>query len=255
MIPKTLHYCWFGRNPLPPLAKKCIASWKKYCPDYEIIEWNEDNFDVNSNQYTKEAYEAKKWAFVTDYVRLYVLNEYGGIYMDTDVEVVKPIDKYLNHKAFSGFEAPDRVPTGIMAAEKKNKTIQELLSFYENKHFLNEKGEPDITTNVTTITNMLLKRGLVLNGEYQEIDGFALYPRDYFCPKLWETGIVNKTNNTCTIHHYLGSWKTPEQQKQHKAVQRRAQRKSLPSRIGTKILGKKRYDSLRSKLKNNNSGE
>ena len=110
MIPKVIHYCWFGKKPLPPLAVNCIDSWKKFCPDYEIIEWNEKNFDINSNTYVREAYENKKWAFVSDYVQLYALYNYGGIYMDTDVQVLKPLDAFLNDQAFSGFEAYDRVP-------------------------------------------------------------------------------------------------------------------------------------------------
>lgn len=249
MIPKTIHYCWFGRNPLPPLAEKCIASWRKYCPDYEIIEWNEDNFDIYSNQYTKEAYEAKKWAFVTDFVRLYVLEKYGGVYMDTDVEVVKPIDRFLQHSAFSGFETPQRVPTGIMAAEKNHPVIHELLSFYDNKHFLDENGNPDITTNVDTITELFLKKGLVLNGELQDIADFVLYPPDYFCPKDWNDGLVTRTNRTFTIHHFSGSWLSSEDLKRRAKAQRKNARKSLPSRIGNKILGKKLYGEIRSRIK------
>ena len=119
MIPKIIHYCWFGDKELPKLAKKCLASWKKYCPDYQIKCWNESNFDVNSNQYVKEAYENKKYAFVTDYVRLYALYNFGGVYMDTDVEVIKNIDDFLNCKGFSSFESTNLVPTGILASEKE----------------------------------------------------------------------------------------------------------------------------------------
>ena len=118
MIPKKIHYCWFGRGEKPELAKKCIKSWKIYCPNYEIIEWNEENFDINSNQYLKEAYENKKYAFVTDYVRLFVLYTQGGIYMDTDVEVIKPLDEYLHHEAVSGFENTTQIPTGLMACRE-----------------------------------------------------------------------------------------------------------------------------------------
>ena len=110
MIPKKIHYCWFGGNPLPPLAVKCIESWKKYLPDYEIKEWNESNFDLNYNDYVREAYEAKKWAFITDVVRLYAMVTEGGIYMDTDVEVLKPLDELLQYDAVSGFESSSRIP-------------------------------------------------------------------------------------------------------------------------------------------------
>ena len=129
MIPKKIHYCWFGGNPKPKLAEKCIKSWKKYCPDYELVEWNETTFDIDSAPlFVRQAFESKKWAFITDYVRLWAMYNYGGIYMDTDVEVVKPLDRFLSEKAFSGFESSNYVPTGIMASEKDNPVIGELLS-------------------------------------------------------------------------------------------------------------------------------
>ena len=206
MIPKFIHYCWFGGNPLPEDAKKCLASWKKHCPEYEIIEWNESNFDVNSNCYIKEAYEAKKYAFVTDYVRLFVMYEYGGIYMDTDVELVKNLDDFLKNRAFSGFESSNSIPTGIMASEKHFKLFGDLLKYYENKHFLNDDGSYDTTTNTVTITQMCKKYGLVLNNKYQVIDGFALYPNDYFCPLENETGVLKKTENTVAIHWFAKTW-------------------------------------------------
>lgn len=206
MIEKKIHYIWFGRNPLPKLAIKCIESWKKNCPDYEIIEWNEDNFDISCNQYVKQAYENKKWAFVSDYVRLYVLYHYGGVYMDTDVEVLKSLDGYLHHKAFSGFESYDRIPTGIIAAEKGNKDIKALLDEYEDRQFVKEDGSLDLTTNVTTITNYFVKKNIVLNNTYQDIDGFVFYPSDYFCPKDSVTKVLKITNNTVTIHYFDGSW-------------------------------------------------
>ena len=206
MIPKFIHYCWFGGNPLPEDAKKCLASWKKHCPEYEIIEWNESNFDVNSNCYIKEAYEAKKYAFVTDYVRLFVMYEYGGIYMDTDVELVKNLDDFLKNHAFSGFESSNSIPTGIMASEKHFKLFGDLLKYYENKHFLNDDGSYDTTTNTVTITQMCKKYGLVLNNKYQVIDGFALYPNDYFCPLENETGVLKKTENTVAIHWFAKTW-------------------------------------------------
>ena len=136
MIPKVIHYCWFGGKPLPKLAKKCLASWKKFCPDYEIIRWDESNFDVNGCDYSREAYEAKKWAFVSDYARLKVIVDNGGIYMDTDVEVVKPLDEFLSHEAFSGFENPRSITTGIMACEKGFAPFAEMLNEYYTQHFL-----------------------------------------------------------------------------------------------------------------------
>ncbi len=211
MIPKLIHYCWFGGNPLPEPAQKCIKSWQKYCPDYEVKEWNESNFDLSCCIYAKEAYEAKKWAFVTDYVRLKVLVEYGGIYMDTDVEVVRPLDVFLKEKAFSGFEYGENVPTGIMACEKNFSLFDALLKRYDGRHFLNADGTYDLTTNVKEVTDFLRKRGLVLNGKKQTIEGFALYPKEYFCPKNWKTRKVECTNNTYAIHHFAGTWLTPWQ--------------------------------------------
>lgn len=209
MIPKVIHYCWFGKGEKPELALKCIESWKKYCPDYEIKEWNEDNFDINSNQYVKEAYEAKKWAFVTDYVRLYALYTEGGIYMDTDVEVIKNLDKFLEKQAFSSFENNNMIPTGLMASRKHNKWIKDLLDEYANLHFFKPDGTMDMTTNVYRITNLTIQKyGLNPISSYQNLKGgiVTLYPYDYFCPKSWETGIITITNNTHTIHHFAGSW-------------------------------------------------
>ena len=205
MIPKIIHYCWFGGNPLPKSAQDCIRSWKKYCPDYEIIEWNEQNFDINSNLYTKQAYENKKWAFVTDVVRLYALYHHGGIYMDTDVEVIKPLDRFLEHHAFSGFEDLTNIPTGIMAAKKGHPLFKKLVEYYDSRPFLVD-GQPDLTTNVTTITNLLLPEGFVPNNTYQEVAGFSLYPYDYFCPRDIHTMKLVVTENTYTIHHFAGSW-------------------------------------------------
>lgn len=211
MIPKVIHYCWFGGNPLPELAIKCIESWKKYCPDYEIIEWNEQNFDITCCDYVKEAYEAKKWAFVSDVARLFALVNYGGIYMDTDVEVLKSLDDILAYKAVSGFEAIDRIPTGLMACEKGHILFTEFLNEYNDIHFFQDNGKPDTTTNVTRITNICLNYGLVLNNQLQTINGFTLFPADYFCPKDAVTKKLNITKNTYTIHHFDGSWLTEEE--------------------------------------------
>lgn len=205
-IPKVIHYCWFGKGDLPNLAKKCIESWEKYCPEYKIIQWDESNFNINSNLYVKQAYEAKKYAFVSDYVRLYVLYNQGGIYMDTDVEVLKELDQFLENESFSGFETNQTVTTGIMGCKKNNEFFKYLLSYYDNKSFLNEDGSYDLTTNVTTITNYCTKKGLSLNNKLQKIEGFKLYPSEYFSPKDHITGKINMTEKTYTIHHFSGSW-------------------------------------------------
>ena len=215
MIPKIIHYCWFGRNPLPPLAEKCIESWKKYCPDYEIKEWNEDNFELENNVYVQEAYEAKKWAFITDYVRLYALVNEGGIYMDTDVEVLKPLDDLLRYEAVSGFESETRIPTGLMACRDHQPLFEELLHEYDEIHFKRPDGSLDTTTNVTRITNTCLKHGFVPNNTMQTVYGFTLLPKDFLCPKDYETGKLEITDNTFTIHHFDGSWVTQEQRYAH----------------------------------------
>ena len=210
MIPKVIHYCWFGGNPLPPLAEKCIASWKKYLPDYEIKEWNESNFDVNLYPYVREAYDRHRFAFVTDVVRLYALYNEGGVYMDTDVEVLKPLDSILGYKGVSGFESSTQITTGLMAAEAGNQLIKECLDDYDGKHFVRKDGSQDLTTNVTRITNICSKYGFVPNGKQQDIKDFTILPADYLCPKSFETGIINVTENTLVIHHFSGSWKTPK---------------------------------------------
>ncbi len=214
MIPKVIHYCWFGKGEKSELAKKCIDSWKKYLPEYEIKEWNEDNFDVNINYYCKEAYEAKKYAFVTDYVRLYALYKEGGIYMDTDVEVLKPLDDFLKHPAFSSFENNNKVPTGLMASQKNNKWIKDLLDYYTDKHFIKKDGNFDTTTNVETITNISIKKyGLIPNNTYQELKKqVVFYPSDWFCPKDWQTGNIYLTENSHAIHHFSGSWLSKDEQ-------------------------------------------
>lgn len=213
MIPKIIHYCWFGGNSIPELGKICIESWKKYLPDYEIKEWNEENFDLNENVYVKEAYEAKKWAFITDYVRLKVLYEIGGIYMDTDVEVCKSLEPYLFEHAFSGFESKDFVPTGIMAAEKGHYFIGVLLEYYKDRHFKLSEGKYDQKTNTVIITNTCVENGLILNNCTQTICGMTFYPNDFFCPKSHNTRKVNVTENTVCIHHFDGSWQTEEEKK------------------------------------------
>lgn len=206
MIPKVIHYIWFGGKPLTPLAERCIASWREFCPDYEIKRWDESNFDVNMNQYCREAYDAKKWAFASDYARLWVLVNEGGIYMDTDVQVLKPLDGFLGEEAFSGFEAEDRLPTGLMASRRQQPFFVKLLHGYDDRHFLRVDGTPDLTTNVTAITEACVAGGLVLDNTKQTVEGFALYPSDYFCPMDWLTREVHLTENSHAIHHFDGSW-------------------------------------------------
>ena len=207
MIPKKIHYCWFGRNPLPESVLKNIATWKKYLPEYEIKEWNEDNFDINQNQYVKEAYENRKFAFITDFVRLYALFTEGGVYMDTDVEVLKSYNPFLHHHAFSGFETDGNVPTGMMAAEKGSIWAKELLEGYKDRHFVLPDGSLDFTTNTAVITKYMVDKGLKLNNKYQDFpDLCTMYPSKFFCPKDHRTGKIRITDETVCIHHFAGSW-------------------------------------------------
>ncbi len=212
LIPKTIHYCWFGGDPLPEFAKDCIATWKKHCPDYEIIEWNESNFDIGCCNYVREAYEAKKWAFVSDVARLYALVTHGGIYLDTDVELIKPLDDILTYEAVSGFETKDRIAAAVMACVKGHPLFVEFLNEYRNSHFVNEDSSYDLTPNVCRITNTCVKYGLKLDNSLQTIKGFTLFPSDYFYPKNFETKALTVTDNTYSIHHYDGSW-LPEENK------------------------------------------
>lgn len=208
MIPKIIHYCWFGKNEKNEVIRHCIRSWNKYLPGFEIIEWNEDNFDLNINLYAKQAYDLKKYAFVTDFIRLYVLYNYGGIYLDTDVEVIKRIDKFLELEGFTGFESNEWAVTAIMGSEKRNQVIKNLLDYYTNRQFI-INGEIDTTTNTVIITeNFVRNYNLSLNGEFQYLKDtkFAIYPPDYFCPKECWSRIVKLTENSHTIHHFNASW-------------------------------------------------
>ena len=205
-IPKIIHYCWFGGNPLPDDVKKYIESWKKYCPEYKIKEWNETNFDINFNDYVKEAYQAKKWAFVSDIARIVALYNEGGIYLDTDVEVLKSFNDFLNNNSFFGFESDKAISTAIMGAEKHFFVFKEFLNYYKNKHFIKEDGTYDLTTNVVVLTNIFCKHNIVFNNKTQNIDNIYLYSSEYFSPKDFETGDIKITNNTYTIHNYSESW-------------------------------------------------
>lgn len=208
-IPKIIHYCWFGPNKPTELVNKCIDSWLKYAPDYKIILWNEDNFDINKFYFVKHAYENKKYAFVTDFVRLYVLKEYGGIYLDSDVELLKGIDGFLVHNAFSGFEDNKTVPTGIMGSEKKGKWVSELIEYYLKY----EHGDIEFIPNTKIITTHASKNGLIANNKSQYLDVCQVffYSSDYFCPKSHYTGKIELTKNTYSIHHFSGSWLTRAQ--------------------------------------------
>lgn len=206
MIPKTIHYCWFGRNPKPKLAEKCIASWRKYCPDYEIIEWNEDNFDVNMNGYTRMCYEQKKYAFLSDYARLLVVAEHGGVYFDTDVELVKPIDPLMELPAFYSFETTEYVATGLgFGSVAQGETIRAMRAEYDALLDGTEgvRGCPRLNTSA------LVRLGLKQDGTRQEVADAVILPCDYMNPYDSATGELRQTKNTISIHWYSASWLSP----------------------------------------------
>ena len=205
-IPKIIHYCWFGGNPLPELAQKCIASWKKFCPDYEIKEWNESNYDVRKIQYTAQAYDAKKYAFVSDYARFDILYKYGGVYLDTDVELIKSLDKIIKQGAFCGVEQLGALNTGLgMATPTESQIFREILDSYQSDKFINTDGSFNLKTVVTRVSDILKKHGFSNKDGIQEIAGFRIYPTEYFCPKSY-LGEINLTENTYSIHHFGASW-------------------------------------------------
>ena len=214
LIPKTINYCWFGKNDKNPLLLKCIESWKRFFPDYQIVEWNEDNFDVNIIEYTKEAYSAKKWAFVSDYARLYIIYHHGGIYFDTDVEVLKNFSFLLKECGYLCFEnttnEPDSktIATGLgFAAEPKNEIIKALMEDYHGLHFVGEDGELDMTPCPIRNTRVLKKMGIKTDGTMQKIGNIIIYPFDYFCGVDIANSHIFITENTYTIHHYSATWK------------------------------------------------
>lgn len=207
MIPKKIHYCWFGGKEKPKSVKKCINSWKKYCPDYEIIEWNENNFDIHRVPFIEQALEAKKYAFASDVVRLIVVYENGGFYFDTDVEIVKNIDALCGNKIFFGFENNEFVSSGLgFGSEKANSFLLEHINQYKNNRFTNEDGTYNIKGCPLYLTELLVDKGLKKDGKYQVVDGVTIYPAEYFNPYDSITGRLKKTSNTYSIHWYDQSW-------------------------------------------------
>lgn len=207
MINKVIHYFWFGGKPMPKIALKCIESWRRILPDYEIKKWDESNFDVNIIPYTKQAAETQKWAFVSDYARYHVLYHEGGIYLDCDVEVLKPLDVFLYNKMFSGFESEKFVAPGlILGMEKHYNFGQLLIDIYSKRNFLLDDNKLDLTSVGQIFTEELIKKGLVCNNTLQVVDGIKIYPTNYFAPINPDTGDVMVTDETYTIHHYAASW-------------------------------------------------
>lgn len=210
MIPHIIHYCWFGHNPLPDSVRKCIASWRKYFPDYEIKEWNEENFDVNSIPYTGEAYKRKKYAFVSDYARFYILYNEGGLYFDTDVEVIRAMDDIMVAGAFMGIEK-SYVSLGInpglgLGVEAGNWFYRKMIDYYATLKFCDSEGNQLPGTIVLHTTELFKSYGFVEEDRLQLINGITIYPNDYFNPLDDATGRLSITGNTRSIHWYAKTW-------------------------------------------------
>lgn len=245
-IPKIIHYCWFGYNPKPELFNKCFDSWKSKCPDYEIIEWNEENFDIASCPlYVRQAYENKKWAFVTDYVRLKVVYDHGGIYLDTDVELKKSLNKFLKYDAYFGFEDGAYINTGLgFGSVKGHFLLAEIMKDYESISFLQENGTFDQTTCPVRNTRAFLKIGLQQNDKKQILDSQVLIlPSIYMCPIESETGRMRKSLKTISIHRFSASWMNKSEKTSYELRRSRKREEQmdkwihLPNRIIRKFIG------------------
>lgn len=241
MIPKIIHYCWFGNNKMPKEINKYINSWKKKLQDYEFILWNEKNFDVNMIKFTREAYENKKYAFVSDYVRLFALNEYGGIYLDTDVEVIKKIDEFLNNKAILGFDDGNRIISSFIATQKAHPFIEKMMDYYKKMSFVNLDGTFNEVPNTIWFEKVLKdKYKIKMNNSLQKLeDGIIVYPDEYFHSKSLITGRVNLTENTYLIHHHTLLWVS----KKTKII------KFIRQRILVPIIGMEMYCKIVDKFK------
>lgn len=207
-IPKVIHFCWFGENELSSQEQKCIQSWQKNCPNYTIKKWDENNFDVNCCTYVKEAYQAKKWAFVSDYARFWILYNYGGIYFDTDVELIKPIDDILAKGPFMGLESGSNcIAPGLgIACYPKHPVYKEIVEKYSKMKFILDDGTFNDQTVVFYTTEILKKYGFKDGKDIQNVVGIHIYPADFFCPMNYENGVLSVTDNTRSIHHYRSSW-------------------------------------------------
>lgn len=238
MIPKIIHYCWFGGEK-PRKIQECIQSWHEHLPDYTFMEWNVDNFDVNMNSYVQDAYQAKKYAFVSDVARVKALSEMGGIYLDTDVVVYQNFDKILAHRCVLGFEQDNYVATSFMACEPGHPLMRQFFQMYETLPFYDQDGKIISGTNVSKLTNMLLKKGLQRDNKYQLLEaGIAVYPQEYFSPYEYGYCINNRNENTICEHLFLVSW-MPWTTKIKKQLKRMA--------VG--LIGPKHYKRMRNGIK------
>lgn len=210
MVPKIIHYCWFGGAKHPKLMKKCIKSWQRILPDYELRIWTEDTFDISKSvNYVQEAHQQKKYAFVSDYVRLYALYNYGGVYLDTDVEVLKDFSQLFKTETTFGFEDVGKISTAFIAVEPRVMWIKELLDIYAQRSFVLPDGRNDQTTNVEFISKYLADKNVDMQKECIDEEHLTIYPSEYFSPRSWASGKYEITNNTYTVHYFAGTWHSP----------------------------------------------
>jgi mannosyltransferase OCH1-like enzyme len=213
-IPKIIHYCWFGPKPIPELELKCMKSWKKFLSDYKLMFWNEKTFDIDKCPFVKQAYDKNYFAFVSDFVRAHVLNQYGGVYLDTDLEILSNFTDLFDGKdVVLGFENKSFVGTAIMASVPQHKIFNEFVNYYNNLSFVNDKGDVQITANPSILASILKRCEVNLNGEEQFIDGIKIYKRELFFPKKIKSNEFKITDETVTIHHFEGSWLTNRQKR------------------------------------------
>lgn len=254
-IPRIIHYCWFGHNPKPELARRCISSWRQRCPDYEIVEWNESNFSINEcPTYVQDAYNAGLYAFVSDYARLKIVYDHGGIYLDTDVELLKSLDKLLDYCGFFGFENPKLIATGLgFGAVPQLELLKEMMRDYHNLHFYHEDGSVNYTTCPNVNTHIFLEHGLKQNNKKQILEGnILILPTEYLCPIDYSTDIMRKTFRTISIHWFSKSWMTEASKLEHKRRAKEVIRdfwKHLPNRTLMYLLGDARYTKLKRLVK------
>jgi mannosyltransferase OCH1-like enzyme len=239
-IPRIIHYCWFGRKEKPEIVRKCIKSWKEALKGYKFIEWNEDTFDINSNLYVQQAYKAGKYAFVSDYVRVYALYHFGGIYLDTDVEVFKSFNDLLHHESFWGFEQENYIATSTIGATEGNNLVKIFLDAYFNKSFIKEDGSYNELTNVAIVSKLLMNEGIKLDGSYQVLEGKGtFYPQQYFSPYDYINCATYKTKDTYAVHYFFKSW-----------LPLKERYKSYIKKIISKIIGGNNIAKLRKLVRN-----
>lgn len=255
MIPKTIHYCWFGANEKPEIVQKCIKSWEKWCPDFEIREWSEKNYDISKAPlYVRQAYEVKKWAFVTDYARLEIMYNYGGIYLDTDVELLRPLDDFLQYDGFFSFDDKAFIATGLgFGCQKQADILVELMADYQTIPFLLDDGTYDLTPCSKRNTRVFLRHGLKQENSFQMIGNIAFFPSEYFSPISFRDLVLRQTENTVAIHWYAATWHTKHAKKmQAKKVRRaRAAARFLEKKSSlAPLIGEKNFEKIYLRIRN-----